>query len=81
MRTTIDKAGRLVIPKAIRDELGLTPGLAVEIEARDGVIEIEPAAVEFRLVRREGWTAIEPDRELPTMTDEELRALIERQRR
>lgn len=40
MRTTIDKAGRLVIPKALRDQVGLTPG-EVEI-VRDGAgIRIE----------------------------------------
>lgn len=41
MRITMDKAGRVVIPKALRDEVGLTPG---EIEVvRDGsAIRIEP---------------------------------------
>ena len=41
MRITIDKAGRLVIPKALRDEVGLVPG---EVEAvRDGAgIRLEP---------------------------------------
>ena len=26
MRTTIDKAGRLVVPKVLRDQIGLAPG-------------------------------------------------------
>jgi AbrB family looped-hinge helix DNA binding protein len=34
MEATIDGAGRVVIPKRLRDELGLTPG-AVEV-VRDG---------------------------------------------
>lgn len=34
MRAAIDDAGRVVIPKRLRDELGLTPG-AVEV-VRDG---------------------------------------------
>ena len=41
MRTTIDKAGRIVIPKELRAEVGLTSG-EVEI-IRDGAgIRIEP---------------------------------------
>ena len=43
MRTTIDGAGRLVVPKAIRDACGLEPGSDVEIRAVEGRVEIEPA--------------------------------------
>lgn len=45
MRATIDKAGRLVIPKPLRDYLGLLPG---EVDViRDGTgIRIEPIASE-----------------------------------
>ncbi|MDP8959432.1 MAG: AbrB/MazE/SpoVT family DNA-binding domain-containing protein, partial [Actinomycetota bacterium] len=43
MRVTIDKAGRLVIPKALRDAVGLVPG-GVEL-TRDGAgVRIEPLA-------------------------------------
>ncbi|CAN5565391.1 hypothetical protein BH24CHL9_BH24CHL9_15280 [soil metagenome] len=41
MRTTIDPAGRIVVPKTLRDELGLTGGQELEIEARDGRLEID----------------------------------------
>lgn len=41
MRTTIDKAGRLVIPKSLRDEVGLAPG-EVEIVRDGAAIRIEP---------------------------------------
>jgi AbrB family looped-hinge helix DNA binding protein len=44
MRTTFDAGGRIVIPKALRHELGLQPGVELEIREHDGVIEIEPAA-------------------------------------
>jgi len=43
MRATIDQAGRLVIPKRIRDRLGLRGDEQVEITERDGRIEIELA--------------------------------------
>jgi AbrB family looped-hinge helix DNA binding protein len=43
MRATIDKAGRLVIPKALRDHLGLVPG-DVEVTADGAGLRIEPLA-------------------------------------
>jgi AbrB family looped-hinge helix DNA binding protein len=45
MRSTIDKAGRLVIPKTLRDSVGLTPG-EVEITADGAGLRIEPLADE-----------------------------------
>ncbi|MBL7660723.1 AbrB/MazE/SpoVT family DNA-binding domain-containing protein, partial [Escherichia coli] len=51
MRTTIDVAGRLVIPKRIRERLGLRGNDQVEITERDGRIEIEPAPTGVELVR------------------------------
>ena len=45
MRATIDKAGRLVIPKSLRDCLGLTPGV-VEIVADGAALRVEPLAGE-----------------------------------
>lgn len=41
MRVTIDKAGRLVIPKALRDEVGLTAG-EIEIFREGAGIRLEP---------------------------------------
>jgi AbrB family looped-hinge helix DNA binding protein len=40
MRTTIDVAGRLVVPKPLRDELGLTAGSELELTAVDGHLEV-----------------------------------------
>lgn len=52
MRTTIDAAGRLVIPSEVRRQAGLRPGTPLEVRWRDGRIEIEPAPVPVRLERR-----------------------------
>jgi AbrB family looped-hinge helix DNA binding protein len=52
MRTTIDAAGRLVIPSAVRRQAGLRPGMPLEVRWRDGRIEIEPAPLLVRLERR-----------------------------
>ncbi len=43
MRATIDQAGRLVIPKALRDIVGLVPG-EVEVSADGAGLHIEPLA-------------------------------------
>ncbi|MDQ3777727.1 MAG: AbrB/MazE/SpoVT family DNA-binding domain-containing protein [Actinomycetota bacterium] len=45
MRTTIDKAGRVVIPKRLRDEIGLRPG-EVEISIQGAGLRVEPLAGE-----------------------------------
>ena len=71
----------MVIPKAIRVSLGLAPGQELEIEERDGRIEIAVAATPVRLVERRGVLVAEADREMPPLTDEVVRATIERVRR
>jgi AbrB family looped-hinge helix DNA binding protein len=81
MKSTIDSAGRIVIPKEIRLKLGLTGGEAVEITERDGTIEIEPSPTPMSLIERDGTLAAVPDEELPPLTDEIVRATIERIRR
>lgn len=43
MRATIDKAGRLVIPKPLREHLGLRSG-EVEVTADGAGLHIEPLA-------------------------------------
>jgi len=81
MQTAIDTAGRLVIPKAIRDRLGLTGGQVVEIQERDGKIEIEAAPTPMTLVDREGGLVAVPEEDLPPLTDDIVRTTIERTRR
>ena len=43
MRTTIDRLGRIVVPKPLRDRLRLRGGEALDIEERDGVLELRIA--------------------------------------
>ena len=51
MRTKIDGAGRLVVPKPIRERLKIGGGSALDIVEQDGVIEIRPARLSS-----EWWT-------------------------
>jgi AbrB family looped-hinge helix DNA binding protein len=52
MRTTIDKAGRLVIPRSLRHRIGLLGGGEVELEIDGAAIRIKPVA--GRELREEG---------------------------
>jgi AbrB family looped-hinge helix DNA binding protein len=40
MHVSIDSAGRVVVPKRLRDELGLTPDVSLEIDVVDGHLEL-----------------------------------------
>jgi AbrB family looped-hinge helix DNA binding protein len=78
MRSSIDPAGRLVIPKPIRDAAGLRPGEPLEIRVHDGRVEIEPAPVEVRIEMRRGVAVAVPSGPVPTVTAEEVEALRRR---
>jgi AbrB family looped-hinge helix DNA binding protein len=51
MRTTIDKAGRIVIPAAIRERAGLAPGAEVEITEEEVGVRLQRVAPGPRLVK------------------------------
>jgi AbrB family looped-hinge helix DNA binding protein len=44
MRTTIDRAGRLVIPRMLRERIGLARGGDVELELDGAAVRIQPVA-------------------------------------
>ena len=81
MRTTIDGAGRLVVPKPIRDAAGIRAGAELEIRVADGRIEIEPAPLEVKLVKRGSLTVAVPRKRIPPLTGEIVRQTLDRVRR
>ncbi|MEW5991345.1 MAG: AbrB/MazE/SpoVT family DNA-binding domain-containing protein [Chloroflexota bacterium] len=81
MRTTIDRAGRIVVPKAIREELALYGGQEIELTAVDGRIEVEVPPTPMHLEERDGHLVAVPDRPLPPLTTELVRATLENVRR
>ena len=54
METTLDKFGRIVIPKRVRDDLGLFPGSVLKIEERAKEIVLKPAPESTPLVLKDG---------------------------
>lgn len=81
MRTTTDAAGRVVIPKPLRDALGLMAGQPLEITARDGRLEIVPAPTPMRLVDDGDGVAAVAEVELPPLTVDLVRDTLEQVRR
>lgn len=54
MEVRMDSAGRIVVPKPLRDALGLTPGSKVDISRYGAGLQIVPAGRTARLVYRDG---------------------------
>jgi AbrB family looped-hinge helix DNA binding protein len=67
MKTTIDAAGRIVVPKPLREALALTPGTTVDISQYGAGLQIVPSGRTARLVDEGGLlvatgdTAIDDD--------------------
>ena len=81
MKATIDAAGRIVVPKLLRQALGLKAGQPLEMRASDGRLEIEIAPTPVQLKRRGKGVVAVPDAELPALTADQVRDTLERVRR
>jgi len=81
MVTTIDSAGRIVVPKRLRDELGFEAGQQLELSATNGRLEIEHPVTAMRLERHEGRLVAVAEREMPPLTADTVRATLEQVRR
>ena len=81
MKSSIDSAGRIVIPKALRQALDLKPGQPLEIRAGDGRLEIEVAPTPVKLLKRGKGVVAVPATTLPRLTADQVRETIERIRR
>lgn len=78
METTIDSVGRIVLPKHLRDSLGLLPGTTVDISAYGAGLQVLPAGRTARIVEVDGAIVAESDTQL---TDELVFGLIDSLRR
>jgi len=75
---TIDKAGRVVIPKALRDELQLEPGDALELESEGDRMTLRPVRSTSPLRKEQGvWVFHGSKRLSADVTDAVLQDLRE----
>ena len=78
----IDGAGRLVIPKPLRDKLHLVPGTRLQITDHEGRLVLTPDRPEPRLIERDGYLVVDlgietPPIEAGAVPEERLRDLVE----
>jgi AbrB family looped-hinge helix DNA binding protein len=52
MRTTIDSAGRIIVPKKLREAAQLQPGSELEVSLENGVIQLEPVAMPVKFKKK-----------------------------
>lgn len=81
MKAKIDGAGRIVIPKQLRDDLGFRPGTELELSARDGILAVEVPSAKMWLEEGEYGVVARTDREMPTLTADQARETLESVRR
>lgn len=80
MRTTIDKAGRVVIPAPLRERAGLTPGTEIEISVEDTGLRIERVAAGPRLMKMGRRLVARPTVPVDSRPIVDITALIDEER-
>lgn len=78
MEASVDSVGRVILPKQMRDRLGLVPGTKVDISLYGDGLHIAPTGRTARLERRsDGFVAVSET----VVTDDDIFDLIDSVRR
>jgi len=80
MKTTIDKAGRVVIPAALRERAGLVAGAELELALEDSAIRLERVAPAPRLVKVGRRLVARPSAPSRARPNVDVAALVEEER-
>jgi AbrB family looped-hinge helix DNA binding protein len=80
MRTTIDKAGRVVIPAAIRIRAGLAPGTELDVSIEDGSVRLVRRVPGPKLVRVGKRLVARPTAPAAKLPDVDFAALVAEER-
>jgi AbrB family looped-hinge helix DNA binding protein len=75
MRVSIDRAGRVVVPKPLREQLGLSPDTPLEIEAVDGHLELHTHHEQPQVIEGPNGPVIAATG--TTVSDEDVRTALE----
>ena len=78
MMTTIDRAGRIVIPKRIRVAAHLEPGTRIRVSmAPSGIVEIEPEPMACVLQTKGRFTVAMPQGDRPVLKQAQVNQAVE----
>ena len=80
IRLVIDKAGRVVIPKPLREVLHLEPGDSLEIESTGEQITLRPVRGTGPLTKEHGVWVFHSDEPLPASVTDDLLQQIRKER-
>jgi AbrB family looped-hinge helix DNA binding protein len=78
MRATVDQVGRIVLPKVLRDRLGLTPGSIVDVSVCGDGLHVAPGGRTARLERHDGVLVAVSD---TVISDDDVSGLVDSIRR
>ncbi|MGH7926385.1 MAG: AbrB/MazE/SpoVT family DNA-binding domain-containing protein, partial [Candidatus Binatia bacterium] len=81
VKTTIDDAGRLIIPKDIRRESGIKPGMPLEVRWENGTIAITPAPLPVKLERKGRLLVAVPTKDTPRLSTDTVERTRKRLRK
>ena len=54
MQLTLDRFGRMVLPKSLRDDLGISQGDQLDVDERDGGVWLRPVRMQDPVTRKDG---------------------------
>ena len=78
MKTSLDSTGRIVVPKPLRDALGLAPGSTLDISRYGAGLQLVPDGRTARVVDEAGVLVVTGETEID---DDDIFALIDAGRR
>ena len=81
-KLTLDKAGRVVLPKPLRDELNLSPGDTLELETSGDLITLHPIRATTPLQKERGVWVIRTGEDLSgSVVEDTIRQIREERER
>jgi AbrB family looped-hinge helix DNA binding protein len=78
MKAKVDSVGRIVVPKPLREAVGLVPGSLVDVSRYGSGLQVTPVGRTARLVDEDGRLVATGE---TTITDEDVFGLIDSGRR